>query len=46
MSEEFLKGTHIFIKAHTFTITYKRLLSRSGSGFELNQPAVIILNVE
>lgn len=35
MSEEFLKGTHIFIKAPTFnTITYKGLLSRSGSGTE------------
>lgn len=47
MSEEFLKGTHIFIKAHTFNITYKRLLSRLGSGIKLNQPAAVItLNLE
>lgn len=46
MSGEFLKGTHIFIKADTLNITYKRLFSMLGSGIEPKQPAVTTLNLE
>lgn len=46
MSEEFLKGTHIFIKARAINITYKRFLSKLDSVIELNKPAVLTLNVE